>query len=151
MTSPSNGVDEMLARIRDFPHDGSSSAQAMSQIAGEAIRTRASARPAVDGGASIFTPPDSDVTALGKEYLERRVACMTEAVDREQWRQEDGDARRPEYWVGRLHEAKIALNNLTQGLERRGDSFGRALCSTGERKPSGDNSLTNPSDMGFPE
>jgi hypothetical protein len=74
---------------------------------------------------SVFMPPHSDVSALGKEYLERRVASMQEAVDREQWRQEDGEASRREYWVGRLHEAKIALNNLTAGLERQGDHFVR--------------------------
>jgi hypothetical protein len=72
---------------------------------------------------SIFMRPDSDVSTLGREYLEQRVRSMQEAVDREQWRQEDGEARRPEYWVGRLHEAKIAMNNLSQGLERQGDHF----------------------------
>jgi hypothetical protein len=74
---------------------------------------------------SVFMPPDSDVSVLGKEYLERRVSCMQEAVDREEWRQNDGEASRPEYWIGRLHEAKIALNNLTVGMERRADGFGR--------------------------
>lgn len=74
---------------------------------------------------SIFLPPDSDVTPLGKEYLERRVASMQEAVDRQEWRHEDGEAARPEYWIGRLHEAKIALTNLTAGMERRADGFGR--------------------------
>lgn len=95
--------------------------------------TRLAAKP-VDEAANMFMPPDGDVTALGKEYLERRVSSMMESVDREQWRQEDGDAGRPEYWIGRLHEAKIALSNLTQGLERRGDSFGRPS-TTGEPKP----------------
>lgn len=142
MTTPSDGVDEMLAQHCDEAYErllalcGTRNSAPrwddIQTLLRERDRLRASARP---GGVSIFTPPDSDVTALSKEYLERRVACMTEAVDREQWRQEDGDARRPEYWVGRLHEAKIALNNLTQGLERRGDSFGNALSSTGERKP----------------
>lgn len=65
----------------------------------------------------------SDVTEIGKEYLERRVASMREAIDRERWHQNEDDASRREYWVGRLHEAQIALNNLTHGLERIGDSF----------------------------
>lgn len=72
---------------------------------------------------SVFMPQDSDVSALGKDYLQRRVDSMQEAVDRQQWRQEDGDAHRPEYWLGRLHEAKIALSNLSQGMERSGDFF----------------------------
>jgi hypothetical protein len=74
---------------------------------------------------SVFMPPESDVTPLGKDYLERRVSAMQEAVDRQEWRHNDGDAFKPEYWIGRLHEAKIALNNLTAGMERRGDGFGR--------------------------
>lgn len=74
---------------------------------------------------SIFLPPDSDVTPLGKEYLERRVACLTEVIDKQEWRHEDGEMARPEYWIGRLHEAKIALTNLTSGMERRADGFGK--------------------------
>lgn len=80
---------------------------------------------------SVFLPPDSDVTPLGKEYLERRVALLTEVLDKEEWRQEDGDAGRREYWVGRLNEANIALTNLTQGMERRRDGFGRRSGSEG--------------------
>lgn len=76
---------------------------------------------------SVFLPPDSDVTPIGREYLERRVACMQEAVDKQAWCHEDGEAARPEYWVGRLHEAKIALANLTSGMERRADGFGRKV------------------------
>lgn len=73
---------------------------------------------------SMFMPPDSDVTPLGKEYLQRRVECLQGVIDREEWRHEDGETSDRKYWIGRLHEAKIALSNLTQGLERRGDSFG---------------------------
>ncbi len=76
-----------------------------------------------DSKTSIFMPPSSDVSPLGKEYLEKRVACMQEAVDRQEYRQNDGDASRAEYWIGRLHEAKIALTNLTSGLERAGDGL----------------------------
>lgn len=81
---------------------------------------------------SIFMPPDSDVSALGKEYLEKRVACMQEAVDRHEWRQNDGDASRAEYWIGRLHEAKIALTNLTAGMERAGDGFSKRSSTAGQ-------------------
>ena len=75
---------------------------------------------------SIFNPPNSDVTALGREYLDRRVACLQEVIDRQEWKHEDGEAAKREYWVGRLHEAKIALTNLTSGMERRADGFGIA-------------------------
>lgn len=71
-------------------------------------------------------PSTGEVTALGKEYLERRVASMREVIDKQEYRHEDGDASRKEYWVGRLHEAKIALANLSQPLERRRDGFGAA-------------------------
>ena len=74
---------------------------------------------------SIFMPQGTDVSPLGKEYLERRVKVIEEVIDREEWRHEDAEASKREYWVGRLHEAKIALNNLTVGMERRGDYFGK--------------------------
>lgn len=76
---------------------------------------------------NVFFPPAIDVTPLGKEYLERRVSCMQQLIDKEEWRHEDGEMSKREYWVGRLHEAKIALNNLTCGMERRGDGFGHKL------------------------
>ncbi len=81
--------------------------------------------------------PDSagagGVSALGKEYLERRVASMREAVDRQEWRQNDGDESKPEYWIGRLHEAQIALNNLAGDIERISPHSGK---SDGKEPPS---------------